>query len=546
MRGDLIGLGLACALLFGLALGARDLWHPNEPTYAQAVAEMRAGGDGLVPTVNGLPFAEKPILYFWLALGAAALLGGVSESALRLPSAAAGVAAVLMLYLLVRSYADARRARTAAGLLATTYIVFWSARSVQMDLLLCACTLGAVWAATRVLDRGGGRYPGWAAAGAVAGLGFLAKGPVGLICPAIVVVIYLGLTGRLRELRRAELLAFAATFVIVGAPWYVALLWRGETAFVRELLFRQNVERFLYPWDHAAPWWYFLQAFFVDMLPWSLFVPLALGLAALNENERRLHRLAWAWLVGTVFFFSLSQSKRSPYILPAAPAAAILASAVFERWRAGHLDRRRRRIALGLLVAVGLGLLSGARVLTSQLDRNLADPAELRGAALVTVVLLLSGGLAVLAGAVAPWRERLGAPLALFGFAVLSYLVAAVWVLPALDAVKSHRPFGQAIVARVGSGEPLFGYRLWKWRAAYSFYSGRQIRSLETPEDLQRYWKRPERVFLVVERGMLAEAAAAIDLGPQLASRAAGNNFVYLFGKPAAHEGRPPQPAPDE
>ena len=65
VRRDLIGLGLVAALLFIPWLGARDLWNPNEPLYGQAVAEMAASGEWLVPTVNGAPFDEKPILYFW-------------------------------------------------------------------------------------------------------------------------------------------------------------------------------------------------------------------------------------------------------------------------------------------------------------------------------------------------------------------------------------------------------------------------------------------------------------------------------------------------
>jgi 4-amino-4-deoxy-L-arabinose transferase-like glycosyltransferase len=526
---DLIGLGVGAALLFTLALGARDLWHPNEPTYGQAVAEMAASGERLIPTVNGIPFAEKPILYFWMALLASMALGGVSELSLRLPSAAAGVAAVLMVHALIRPRAGARRARVAALLFATIYIVFWSARSAQMDLLLCATTLGAVWAASRVLDGDLGQRRGWAWAGAAAGLGFLAKGPVGLICPALVVLLYAVASRRARELLRGGVLLGAATFLLVAAPWYVALLARGENAFLYELLYRQNVERFLNPWDHAAPWWYFIETFFLDMAPWAPFVPLAWGLAPADERERALHRLAWVWLAGIVVFFSLSASKRSPYILPTAPAVAILAAAVYERWRDGSLDRPRRTVALCLVVAIALALIGGAVMVTGALDGEPASPPELHRAAVVGALLMAAGGLAILAGAVVRWRSRLGAPLALFGFVVATYVIASVALLPGLDVVKSHRPFCEAIVAHAGPDRPLQGYRLWKWRSAYSFYSGRQVRSLEGPDELREYWNRPDRVFLIVERAMLGEVRATVDTGDPLASRGVGSNFAYLF-----------------
>ena len=91
VRRDLLALGFGAAVLFFVSLGARDLWQPNEPTYGQAVVEMSKRGDWIVPTVNGREFAEKPVLYYWMALAAAGALGGVDEFVLRLPAAAAGV-----------------------------------------------------------------------------------------------------------------------------------------------------------------------------------------------------------------------------------------------------------------------------------------------------------------------------------------------------------------------------------------------------------------------------------------------------------------------
>ena len=92
VRRDLMLLGALGAILFFISLGARDLWNPNEPIYGLAVAEMAGRGEWLLPTVNGIEFVEKPILYFWMARLSALLLGGVNEFSLRVPSALAGLA----------------------------------------------------------------------------------------------------------------------------------------------------------------------------------------------------------------------------------------------------------------------------------------------------------------------------------------------------------------------------------------------------------------------------------------------------------------------
>ncbi len=131
---DIALLCLGAALLFGLALGARDLWNPNEAIYGQAVAEMAQRGDWVIPTVNGKVFAEKPILYFWAARASAELLGEVDELSLRVPSVLVGVLAVVLTYLLVLPYGGRRRAVLAAAMLATQFQVFWIAHWGKIDI----------------------------------------------------------------------------------------------------------------------------------------------------------------------------------------------------------------------------------------------------------------------------------------------------------------------------------------------------------------------------------------------------------------------------
>ena len=354
-RRDLILLAIGTLIFFGIRLGARDLWNPNEPIYGEAVREMSERGSWLVPYVNGLIFGEKPILYYWLALAASRLFGGVTEFSLRVPSLLAGSSVVLGAYVLVLPYAGRRRALLTALCAATTYSLWWNARSAQMDILATAATLWVVVPISRSLDHGLSPLKGWVAAGAVAGLGFLAKGPVAWICPALALVGYAAVTRRLRVLFRPDMLAGAAVCLAVASPWYLALYAGGRTDVLFEVLIRQNFQRFTNPWDHVAPFWYFVPYFFVDMAPWSFLAILAWRLPRADERERRLALLAAVWIVAVVAFFSLSKSKRDPYILPVAPAAAILAAEVVLAFIDGRLSAPRRRAVLA--VAAGFGVL---------------------------------------------------------------------------------------------------------------------------------------------------------------------------------------------
>ena len=540
---DLLCLLAGAALLFLPQLGARDLWNPNEPLYGRAVVEMSRSGDWAVPTVNGQVFDEKPILYFWLALLASRALGAVDELSLRLPSAFAGLVGVAWVYLLVRAYSGRLRGVVAAFLFATTEIVFWSARAVQMDLLLAVCTLGAVLAATRVIDHGAPARRGFALAGLAAGLGVLAKGPLGLICPALALAAYAAM--RAAPLRRGlgeapgaraappvrsglrSALCGAGSLLAVAAPWFAWLALRGEWGFLKEMLLRQNFVRFVDAWDHARPFWYYLLHLWIDMAPWALLLPFAVALPQRNAGERRLDRLAWGWLGSTVLFFSLSASKRSPYLLPAVPAMAILAAAPVERFILGTLDRGRQRWLRGLVGAAGAAMAAGGLILAC---RGVEEYPALVTPGRAVATLLVGAGLVVLAASTALGRRRpLAAPAAFAAAVVALYLLAANWVLPAVDAYKSARPFCEKLAALVPRETPLRSYRPWKWRASYAYYADRTIETIDSPGELERFWNDAGQVFLLVERDRLDEVRETLgDPRPRLA-QPIGGNAVYLF-----------------
>jgi len=86
------------ALLAALLVGAyflvgvfdHDVWNPTEPAVAGVVWEMRAHGDLAIPHINGLPYLEKPPLYYWAAWLCCKAGGAVSAGLLRLPAAVFG------------------------------------------------------------------------------------------------------------------------------------------------------------------------------------------------------------------------------------------------------------------------------------------------------------------------------------------------------------------------------------------------------------------------------------------------------------------------
>ena len=532
---DYVLVVVASSLFFFPALGARDLWNPNEPIYGLAVAEMQQRGDWTVPTVNGQVFAEKPILYYWLALVTTEITGEVDEWSLRAPSAVAGVASILLASWLVVPYAGRRRALLTAAVMATQYQVYWASRAVQMDILVLLFTLGALLPLTRMLDFGLDPKRAWALAGLSLGLGFAAKGPVVVVLPGLVIAAYSVYRGRFRQLVGKEIVLGALIALLIASPWYLALWFRGHADLIYEVLIRQNFSRFVDAWDHQQPWWYYLKYVWLDYAPWAWFLPVVLLSRRQNRSrpESSLETLGWLWIVAVIGFFSLSDSKRAPYILPIAPAVALLVAGFVERWvwnRAESPSRVRvggtvvfALFALLFVFTGGASLIGGFEIPTG----------------LGTVVRAL-GWILVLAGGSMWWilvRNRTKwSPIVLLCATAAVFLATSIWALPAVDRHSSARDFSQAMVSIVEQADgDLASGGFWRWRSEYVYYGGRKIPNLETQKGVEDFWRSSETPFLLLEnrRGTEPEILPPPGAVPVL-QRDIGGRTATLYAEPSS------------
>ena len=116
-------------LLFFYKVGDRDLWAPDEDEYAQMSREMIRYGHWIFPTVNGQPWAIKPVLYNWL-IAAISLPGGdVNEFDARVFSALAALGTFLLTFYLGRSMFSPLAGFLGATVLGTSILFLKFARS---------------------------------------------------------------------------------------------------------------------------------------------------------------------------------------------------------------------------------------------------------------------------------------------------------------------------------------------------------------------------------------------------------------------------------
>ncbi len=336
------GLALYLAWLGDMALTDRD-----EGEYAAAVAAMSRSGDYVIPTLNGQPYLEKPILIFW-AVAAGQAVSGQGELGARLPSAISAI--LLMLFtgwLVWRAAGSLAPAVLAAALCGFTPLMALVGRACLTDALLTLFTtlsLGLFFLATE--KEAPRDHPWYLAAWAALGLAFLTKGPVALAMVLPAAFIYaLWQRSLWRVLRRAQIHWGLLIFMAINLPWYGLAFHRLGATFWDAFFVSQNLRRFSEVLlGHGGGWFYYLPVLLVGGFPLAAAALPELGRAlAANRKEARasdpmarLRLLAAITAVLVFIVFTLAATKQINYILPALPFMAVLAGYFLWRRAAGE------------------------------------------------------------------------------------------------------------------------------------------------------------------------------------------------------------------
>jgi 4-amino-4-deoxy-L-arabinose transferase-like glycosyltransferase len=354
-RGALLFLAVLPGVLLYPCLSFR-LCEPDEGRYAEIPREMLARGEWVVPYLQGEPYLDKPPLFYWLVMASYRLLG-VHDWSARLVPALAVHAGVLATYLLGRRSLGERAAFWGALALALAPGFLTVGRLLVLDGLL------ALWVTVSLLaafEASGGprlRWGWWLVAAAACGLGVLTKGPIAVVLLVPPLAGHRWLAGRDCRLGPGAVLAFAGVVLAVSLPWYAAACLRLPD-FAAYFFWKHNVLRFVAPFDHQEPVWYYGPIVLAGLLPVSLlFGPLAIRLlsgdpaaAAGRCPELGFMLLAGGWCV---LFFSLSGCKLPTYVLPAFPPLALALGWLIagSRWAASAWTRGTAVLAATLLAA---------------------------------------------------------------------------------------------------------------------------------------------------------------------------------------------------
>jgi 4-amino-4-deoxy-L-arabinose transferase-like glycosyltransferase len=471
---------LTFAALWFAQLGGRALFDPDEGRYAEIPREMLDGGDWVIPHLDGVAYLEKPPLQYWAtALSFAAF--GESEAAARLFTGLCGFLSLAVVFLIGRRLWGFAAGVRAALFSAASTLFTLLGHQLTLDMALCFFLLLCLgcFVQAQLEEDAASRSLWMLCAWAAAALAVLTKGLIGALIPAATLAVYAVWQRDFNLFRRLNLAWGLIVFACMAVPWFV-LAARANPAFLRFFFIREHVERFLTPIEHRTePWWFFIAVLAGAVVPWlpQALAALAGGWRASVPGDRfDARRLLWIWSVFIVVFFSLSDSKLIPYILPAIPTLALLAASQPER-------RGPLSVAALLSAAAGAGVLVYASTMRLQ------------------PVIVWTGAVLLATAAATSLLTTKARVMAASSVQCAGWIVAAATVLAAArlaEPIYSGKQLGLVLRAALPAGAPVFDVECYG--QSLTFYARRTALLVHYRDELDLGLRQdPERGIATVE-----------------------------------------------
>ena len=542
---DVRWLLVICFALFGFGLGFTPLANPDEARYGEIPREMLATGDFVTPRLDGIKYFEKPPLTYWLVAGSLKTFG-FGEAAARATPALFAALGVLLTYAAGRSLGGRDAGWWAAVVQATSLLYFAHARILLTDMVVSVLISATLHCFLLGVREPPGRRRRWLFYGLYAGaaLATLAKGLIGFLLPGAVMFLWLLLFNEWRRLRPFYLFSGLMVFAAIALPWHLLVAHRNpEWAwfyFVHEHWLRFTTKTH----GRYQPWWFFLPIIFLGLFPWSGFIWPALrsvlpaGWTRRSEYTDRAFLLVWAAFI--LLFFSVSDSKLVPYILPVfPPLAVIIGGYLAPGMRTPSATGLRAGFVGFSLVAGLLGVALIAIFLRPELLGHVANLVELSRFALLAGVFLLGGALGVYF--LSRSRTTKVAVRLMLG-TTAAFAAVLVIASPAI-ARASTKELAYALTRQIKPGDIVLCYH--DYFHDFSYYAQRTVGTVQyegelelaldptaaakglhiTEERFRELWNGPQRVFLVLRRSEMP----ALEAQPGFHSRTLAESRNHLL-----------------
>ena len=326
-----------CAVCLLPMMAMRDFTPSNELRYLSIADEAIANGHLFAFYNHGIPYADKPPLYFWIVMLCRLLFGHHSCLALSMFSLIPAFAIVGIMDRWVMKGKSAMHRMSVAGMTLTCVMFLGTMVVLRMDMLMCLFIVLALWTFYRMYTGEGSRrqdsltLPLWIF------LALFTKGPVGLLMPPLAIAVFLAVKRDWKGFRKYLGLKTWGIIAVLSAVWLTCVWLEGGLEYINNLLFKQTVGRAVNAFTHARPFWFYLVTILWCLAPYTLLL-IGSFMASLlpvrkagAEKVSDLEILFLCTIISTAAMLSSFSSKLPIYLVPVLPFCVYLFPIVLGR-----------------------------------------------------------------------------------------------------------------------------------------------------------------------------------------------------------------------
>lgn len=377
----------------------RDPSPSNELRYLSIVEEALEGGHFFCVYNQGIPYTDKPPLFFWLLMffrlfcSSTCMWLPILFTAL-IPSFVTAAVMDRWLRLATGEQSALWRVASASFFLAGMLVMIQTF-FLRMDMLMTmfiVLALFTFWKMYTGLDvRKGDRWllPLYIF------LALFTKGPVGFFAPVLIIVAFLALEKSLKRL--PEFLGWRQWLVLLllFGGWILGAWLEGGGEYIRSLLFHQTLDRAVNAFTHKQPFWWYIPTLLYTVLPYTLLmIPAVVFLYTKIDRSDSFGRLLLTSIAVIFIMLSAFSGKLAIYLTPILPFMAYLMPKFgkITDGRAETIKKAALLVVAAILAVGGIGILA----MSHATDRDLLAPMALR-LAIVTPYIFCKTILAIAA-----------------------------------------------------------------------------------------------------------------------------------------------------
>jgi 4-amino-4-deoxy-L-arabinose transferase-like glycosyltransferase len=295
----------------------RDFTPVNELRYLSIADEALRNGCFFTFSNHGIPYPEKPPLYFWCIMFGKLLLGKHCMWFLSLFSLIPAYVIVWIMDKWSEREGFGRERLTAMLMLLSCGLFTGMMIMLRMDMLMAMFITLALYTFYKIYKGFGNQIINSILFPVFIFLAIFSKGPIGLLIPLISTVAYLLILKQGKTIIKYWGWKTWSILFILCSLWFISVYIEGGYAYLDNLLFHQTIGRAYHSFHHAQPFFYYLLVMWYAYAPW-IFLIIELIVKGIKRKMIRndCDKFFIVIAISTFILLSIISSKIEVYLLP--------------------------------------------------------------------------------------------------------------------------------------------------------------------------------------------------------------------------------------